>query len=49
MRQQAVEQIGREYANCLHLGEFLKCEAPAGRGSLEPGLLERRFRAYPAR
>ena len=32
MRQQAVEQIGREYANCLHLGEFLKCEAPLADG-----------------
>jgi SAM-dependent methyltransferase len=32
MRQQAVGQLGPESANCLHLGEFLQCEAPLADG-----------------
>jgi hypothetical protein len=32
MRQQAVEQIGPEYAGCLHLGEFLKCKSALADG-----------------
>ena len=32
LRQQAVGQIGPKYATCLHLGEFLQCEAPLADG-----------------
>ena len=32
MREQAVKQIGSEYANRLYLGEFLKCNAPLAEG-----------------
>ena len=32
MRQQAIGQVGPEYASCLHLGEFLQCEAPLADG-----------------
>jgi len=32
MREQAVAQVGPEHAGRLHLGEFLKCEAPRAEG-----------------
>ena len=32
MRRQAVAQLGPEYEDCLHLGEFLKCKAPLADG-----------------
>ncbi len=32
LRGQAVGQVGPEYAGCLHLGEFLQCQAPLADG-----------------